>query len=271
MPLQFRSLQSNNSALVAKAITKHPFYKTVHIIADPESNISLPSASFHTLETSDLYNIIQEKHLEDVCIKAIPTDQTPELPEFQNTLLLNKDTITINLDQASFQKCPNLQSRNKGTIRKLQHAKVGHGGNYHARYRFEIKCQPTILELEYIIKTLFSTANVSIYSNASTSTKISDQNGTIHSEKSTAKIPDCSLLDIFERYELLTLSTNFDQLQILHQDDELETNYFTRYTLLNVISSALLKTKWHILSLQGENTHTLLQVKGDRIDIYEVL
>ncbi|CAK9442380.1 uncharacterized protein LODBEIA_P61230 [Lodderomyces beijingensis] len=263
MPLQFTKVP-RDSDLVSKITTKFPYYDKVQLIAPAGDYSKTPPslrASFQEYETSNLYQLCLDSPKETF-IKAIPQDQTSLAPIFQNSLTLSHGQVTLRLSQPSFQKCPNLQSRNKGKITKLKSEKIGHGGNYNAQYRYEIKTEVAVPELKTIISTVLPRVKVSIYS--------LDSDSQLPIAKSIAATPKVAHLDICDRYEALTIYANFDENQIVDAN-KLETQFATRFTISNTISSALSDLKWHLLSLHQGEHHILMQDCGDSIHVYEII
>ncbi|KAI3404591.2 hypothetical protein KGF56_002586 [Candida oxycetoniae] len=269
MPLQLTNLP-RDSDVVFKIIKKYPYYDKVQIITKTEANeTTLPRASFRKLQTSNLFQICLSNSNEETYISAVPEDQLQTAKHFQDRFIFQNGEVKMVLNQSSFQKCPNLQSRYIGSrLRKLKNEKLGHGGNYHAQYRYEITTDLGPPELKYILDTLFSKVEASIYS---TNTNLPEGEWIDVPQNITkASIPNCNELDELERYEALTMFANFDAKQILNAN-EFKLDYYTRYTLENVISSALLNTKWCLLSSRNDSTHILLENREDSVNVFEVL
>lgn len=265
----------NNTYPLDEIIRKEPYYTTVHLIVAPTETFSPKPFLREVSTTTNLIDLIRLKR--SACpsyLEAVPFDQIDLDPVFQNKLQFygQTDEVIIHLDQPSYQKLPNLnKDQNKHDrygkassfdhvqVKRLTNDKIGHGGNYHARYRYKIKIKFSQPQLEFIIKTLFYNVRVESYIY---DTKIDSPTPEVY--KDTMHMPVNlkieSDVDGFKQRaeELLILCTNLNTLQIVNPL-QFDTIPMTRYTMHNVYCESITGTQWKLLSLHTKDSHTFIQ------------
>lgn len=262
---------------IDEVIRRHPYYTTVRLITTPLANFT-PKPFLHEVSTTtNLIELIQLRmNASQSYIEAIPLDQVDVEAAFQNKLQFygSKNEVILHIDQASYQKLPNLQKDQThdryGSVSSFEHAqvkrltdyKIGHGENNYSRYRYKIKIKFSQPELEYIIKTLFNNVRTESY---------------IYDPEMDLPIPECeedivrmplspahqTELDDHKTQarELTTLFANLEPHQITNYQ-QYNTFPLPRYTMHNVYCESITQSDWVMLSLHTRDTHTFIEKDG---------
>lgn len=282
---EYVTLESKENFLpIDQVIRRRPYYTTVRLITSQSLQFTPKPFLREVSTTTNLMEIIrQKKSAYESYIEAIPLDQVDLDPAFQNKLQFYgpKDEVIIHLDQASYQKLPNLHQDQKhdrhgslssfdySQVKKLTNDKIGHGENNYSRYRYKIKIEFSQPEFEFIIKTLFNNVRAESY--------IYDRDmefPTPPVHKDTVSMPILSKngleLDDYttNTQEFITLFTHLGPLQITNSS-QFETFPLTRYTMHNVYCESITGTDWEILSLHTKDTHMLIH-KDENVAIVHV-